>query len=678
MGGLVRVACLITIFSLLFVSILGGPLYAAAVGETALAGTGEIDGPVYLSLTVSPPIASPRDSVVVELLASNRQEQAAAPEIILALPSSLSFAESRFPSGTTFNFQNSSLTWRPLLAAQGGTAQLRLPFDVATADLTHPEQIVQASLSAGGQSASTEVTLWVGLPPTASIRLSPPVAAVGEPIQLVATPTGPGPFTQSWALGDGRIVGVKDPVVVYPAPGTYEVVVQVANPLAITTASAFVTIVPQPSAAFSLDDQRVAVGEAVTFVNNSGGAPPLQYIWDFGDGATSVEPNPTHQYSAPGNYLVQLMVQSEFGQAQTSLPVAVGPAPAAEVALAGETVTGELFGGQAATDPTVTDLRWDTGDGHIYEGQAFTHVYRETGDYLVTLTASNDFGAVERTQWVHVGPGVFGVFMPLLMSNSYQLAVAPAAGAEGTPITAAQPEAVAVAPAPTPVAQGGAGVTLGESITETITVSETVALTGTVAITATTPLSPTEAPPAPAAEAPPAPAPVPQPAPPAEVLSENIPVVALPAQPALPEGSSAAEQLYWYINEARRLHGLPPLAYNYELSVAAQLHTVDTTQNPEIMHDGSDGSTPAERQRRHGYDGIYGGEAIAWGWETPASAVEFWVNSPPHRALILNPDAREVGVGYVADGNAPNLWYWTAEFGIRLEPPPEIAPPPSP
>jgi uncharacterized protein YkwD len=148
----------------------------------------------------------------------------------------------------------------------------------------------------------------------------------------------------------------------------------------------------------------------------------------------------------------------------------------------------------------------------------------------------------------------------------------------------------------------------------------------------------------------------------------------LPQSPLSVEASEA-EQLLWFINEARRLHGLAPLTYNYELSIAAQMHTEDLVGNPAIMHDGSDGSMPPERQKRYGYQGIYGGEAVAWGFDRAAPVVEFWVNSPPHRILILNPNAREVGVGYYADGRAPNIWYWTAEFGILLGPATEPAAP---
>jgi hypothetical protein len=62
-------------------------------------------------------------------------------------------------------------------------------------------------------------------------------------------------------------------------------------------------------------------------------------------------------------------------------------------------------------------------------------------------------------------------------------------------------------------------------------------------------------------------------------------------------------------------------------------------------------------------------------------AVEFWLNSPPHRRILLNRNATEVGVGYTVSFNAPNVWYWTAEFGNPTLPPPVVelpAPPPVP
>jgi uncharacterized protein YkwD len=135
---------------------------------------------------------------------------------------------------------------------------------------------------------------------------------------------------------------------------------------------------------------------------------------------------------------------------------------------------------------------------------------------------------------------------------------------------------------------------------------------------------------------------------------------------AMPSGSTPAEQLLIYINEARRQFDLVPLNLVPELSSAAQEHTIDMARFAYTGHAGADGSTPAERLLQFGYPRGYAGEATAWGFEYPHQAVEFWVNSPAHRRIILNAAATDVGVGFSFDFSAPSVWYWAAEFGNQF------------
>ena len=51
------------------------------------------------------------------------------------------------------------------------------------------------------------------------------------------------------------------------------------------------------------------------------------------------------------------------------------------------------------------------------------------------------------------------------------------------------------------------------------------------------------------------------------------------------------------------------------------------------------------------------GENIAKGYQSPEAVVRGWMNSPGHRANILNSSYTHIGVGYVASGN-----YWTQMF----------------
>jgi hypothetical protein len=141
------------------------------------------------------------------------------------------------------------------------------------------------------------------------------------------------------------------------------------------------------------------------------------------------------------------------------------------------------------------------------------------------------------------------------------------------------------------------------------------------------------------------------------------------------------EKLLAYINQAREMNGLSPVTYNYEVSLAAQAHTVDMATNgfggipgtaEFTPHTGSDGASPALRLQRTDYPGGYGAEATAWGFQSAIEPVEFWLNNPPHRRIILNPYVDEVGVAYAINIDAPNIWYWTAVFASMSLPVVEV------
>jgi uncharacterized protein YkwD len=81
-------------------------------------------------------------------------------------------------------------------------------------------------------------------------------------------------------------------------------------------------------------------------------------------------------------------------------------------------------------------------------------------------------------------------------------------------------------------------------------------------------------------------------------------------------------------------------------------------------HTGSDGSSGQERMQEAGYRGMYVGEIIGWSTGgSPETMVEWWMNSPPHRALILSERATDLGVGYAHRPDGRWTHYWTVNFG---------------
>ncbi|MEV6314889.1 CAP domain-containing protein [Streptomyces sp. NPDC051776] len=127
---------------------------------------------------------------------------------------------------------------------------------------------------------------------------------------------------------------------------------------------------------------------------------------------------------------------------------------------------------------------------------------------------------------------------------------------------------------------------------------------------------------------------------------------------------SAARQVVRLINAKRTQAGCQPLRVSRRLSQAAGGHADTMAKSGILSHTAPDGSRPSTRAVRAGYDGWSAiGENIARGQASPAEVTQDWMNSPGHRANILNCSYEEVGVG-VREGG-PNGRYWAQSFGTR-------------
>ncbi|WP_158821915.1 CAP domain-containing protein [Streptomyces sp. NRRL F-5727] len=124
---------------------------------------------------------------------------------------------------------------------------------------------------------------------------------------------------------------------------------------------------------------------------------------------------------------------------------------------------------------------------------------------------------------------------------------------------------------------------------------------------------------------------------------------------------SAADQVISLVNAERAKAGCGPLTANATLTSAAQGHSDDMAARDFFDHTNPDGDGPGERVTAAGYPWTTYGENIAKGQTTPEQVMDAWMNSPGHRANILNCDFKEIGVGIHTDGGP----YWTQVFGAR-------------
>jgi uncharacterized protein YkwD len=129
------------------------------------------------------------------------------------------------------------------------------------------------------------------------------------------------------------------------------------------------------------------------------------------------------------------------------------------------------------------------------------------------------------------------------------------------------------------------------------------------------------------------------------------------------------------LNAQRARYDLPPLKLNNRLSKAARRHARDMVRRNYFTHDSLGGGSFVDRIRRTGYLSGAGrwtvGENLAWGTHAnsaPRAITTMWMNSPGHRANILSPSFREVGIGLAlgapGKGGGPAATYAT-EFGAK-------------
>ena len=121
--------------------------------------------------------------------------------------------------------------------------------------------------------------------------------------------------------------------------------------------------------------------------------------------------------------------------------------------------------------------------------------------------------------------------------------------------------------------------------------------------------------------------------------------------------STYEKEVIRLINVIRVQNGLSTLSANISLSRVARLKSQDMQAKGYFSHTSPTYGSPFEMMKRFGISYRYAGENIAYGQRTPEQVVEAWMNSPGHRANILNANFTQIGMGYVASGN-----YWTQMF----------------
>jgi PKD repeat protein len=235
--------------------------------------------------------------------------------------------------------------------------------------------------------------------------------------------------TLAWDFGDGNTSTEANPIHIYANKGVYTVTLTASGPGGVDQEirSDYITVYTAVNADFSADVTSGIAPLTVQFTNASTGDYDT-LAWDFGDGGTSAETNPSHVYSAAGIYTVSLIASGDGGidvETKTAY-ITVHTAVSADFSV-------DITSGIAPLTVQFTDLStgdydtlaWNFGDGNTSTEANPVHIYANKGVYTVTLTASGPGGVDQeiRSDYITVYTAVNADFSADVTSGIVPLTV---------------------------------------------------------------------------------------------------------------------------------------------------------------------------------------------------------------------------------------------------------------
>lgn len=254
--------------------------------------------------------------------------------------------------------------------------------------------------------------------PIADFTANPVFLLSGGTVQFLDKTQYSGPLTThvDWNFGDGLAHYTADPpkpytavnpVHPYTTPGVYTVNLTVSNANGVTSKTMDIGVGNWPTANF--DTEAVVAEPAYTYhFTDKSTNTPNHWTWDFGDGSTSTEQNPTHKFDSIHNYDITLVASNIAGPGKvtkTIIPISSKPVAFFIIAC-----------GKNGPAPLVTQFMdnsigwiesrtWDFGDNTTSNEKDPTHIYNKTGIYTVKLTVvSIGAGTSTNTSTISVTP----------------------------------------------------------------------------------------------------------------------------------------------------------------------------------------------------------------------------------------------------------------------------------
>jgi len=207
--------------------------------------------------------------------------------------------------------------------------------------------------------------------------------------------------TWLWDFGDGNTSTAENPFHVYQDAGTYTVSLTITDIGGCTNTIEqpdAVVYIPYPNPEFSVDQTVGCMGDVFTFTNNSTGNA-VSYQWNFGDGSTSTDSDPTYSYSTEGTYSVTLTAFNSNGCDSSITEIALINIQHPDADFSAFPTFAFcpplLVSFTDLSSPDATSWFWDFGDGSSSNLENPSHIYTESGIFSVFMVVTNANGCTD-------------------------------------------------------------------------------------------------------------------------------------------------------------------------------------------------------------------------------------------------------------------------------------------
>lgn len=234
------------------------------------------------------------------------------------------------------------------------------------------------------------------------VNVTSSVSTAQAPVDVALTADvtgGTAPYTYEWDFDDGTTGTGSSVNHVYAKAGTYspEVIITDNYGRTVTNTSAGIVITPAFQVNITASTTAGTVPLNITFsATPRYGVSPYTYLWQFGDGSTSNEESPFHEYTDPATYNVKLNVTDSEGRTTTSPNLRIVASMTLDLKTS---ISSSVSYGMGPLDVSFYSVvenatgtisyNWTFGDGAYSEEEEPVHNYSEPGIYTVHLKVSD-------------------------------------------------------------------------------------------------------------------------------------------------------------------------------------------------------------------------------------------------------------------------------------------------